>query len=89
MIAITSRIARREHEEAGKVGKQAREILAFMLRRRSDWSRSELSEELGMRLSSVCGRVNELMGAGKLAHATMRECRVTGRKVNPVKLCAR
>jgi len=89
MVATTSRLAYREHEDAGQVGKQASEILAFMLRRRADWSRSELAEELVMRLSSVCGRVNELMEAGKIVHAPMRKCRVTGRKVNPVKLCAR
>lgn len=89
MVATTSKLAYREHEEEGKVGKQAREILSFMLRRRRDWSRSELSEELCMRLSSVCGRVNELMAAGKVAHGDMRKCRITGRKVNPVKLCAR
>jgi DNA-binding IclR family transcriptional regulator len=88
MVATTSKLAYREHSDAGKVCAQAREILDFIRKSRSTWSRSELAERLGMRLSSVCGRVNELVYGGHLIHAPTRPCRITGKTVHPVK-CAK
>lgn len=51
-----------------------------------DYSRSELAAITGMRLSSVCGRVNELIAAQRLEHGPQRSCRETGKTVNPVRL---
>ena len=40
-------------------------------------TRSELSMILDIRMSSVCGRVNELIKAGLLVELGRRECRIT------------
>lgn len=91
MVSTTSAIAYQEHKLVGKVCRQADDILRFIVKnkRATGWSRSELAEETGIRLSSVCGRVNELIAKGRLLPAPMRKCRITGRKVNPVMPCAR
>ena len=86
-VATTSIEAYREHRSSGKLGDQAREIVEFLaLRTDRDWSRAELSEEMGLRLSSVCGRVNELLHSGHIEAAPNRACTVTGKKINPVRL---
>lgn len=91
MVSVTSAIAFQEHRATGKVCRQAANILKFISqhKRATGWSRSELAEETGIRLSSVCARVNELVEKGRLAPAPMRKCRITGRKVNPVTPCTR
>lgn len=86
-VAITSIEAYREHRSSGRLGDQAREIVEFLaLRSYRDWSRAELSEAMGLRLSSVCGRVNELLHSGHIEAAPSRACMVTGKKINPVRL---
>lgn len=86
-VAITSIEAYREHMATGKLGDQAREIVEFLaLRTDRDWSRAELSKAMGLRLSSVCGRVNELLHSGHVDAAPARACTVTGKKINPVRL---
>jgi predicted transcriptional regulator len=40
-------------------------------------TRSELSAYIGIRLSSVCGRVNELIKANMIKELGRRKCRVT------------
>lgn len=86
-VATTSIEAYREHRSSGKLGDQAREIVEFLaLRTDRDWSRAELSEAIGLRLSSVCGRVNELLHTQHIEAAPARACTVTGKKINPVRL---
>lgn len=81
MIATTSREAFKGVKSLGINTRQGRHIMMFLKLRRGQWSRSELSEELGMRLSSVCARVNELMKKGLLESWGTRQCRITGKKV--------
>lgn len=86
-VATTSIEAYREHRSSGKLGTQAREIVEFLaLHIDRDWSRAELAEAMGLRLSSVCGRVNELIHSHHLDIAPPRKCQLTGKKVNPVRL---
>ena len=86
-VATTSIENYREHRSSGKLGAQAREILEFLaLHTDRDWSRAELAEDMALRLSSVCGRVNELIHSGHLDIAPARKCQITGKKVNPVRL---
>jgi len=86
-VATTSIEAYREHRSNGKLGDQAREIVEFLARHTDrDWSRAELSEALDLRLSSVCGRVNELLHSQHAEAAPARACQITGKKVNPVRL---
>lgn len=82
-VAETSIAAYREHRDSGKVGKQAQHILDCM---RPGWSysRRELMAVTGLELSSICGRVNELVGTGLLQEGAPRKCGVTGKRVTPV-----
>lgn len=86
-VATTSIEAFREHKASGKLGAQAREIVEFLaLHTDRDWSRAELSEALALRLSSVCGRVNELLHSQHVELGVTRACQITGKKVNTVRL---
>lgn len=73
------------HRASGRLGRQQLMVLAVMGRGR-DYSRAELAQLTGMRLSSVCGRVNELLELKRLTEAPTRACKVTGRTVHPVYL---
>lgn len=83
-VATTSIQAYREHRDSGKVSGQARRILDSMLGGVS-YSRRELAEHTGLELSSICGRVNELVAAGLLEETPTRRCRITGKSVHPVR----
>jgi predicted transcriptional regulator len=84
LIAQTSQEAYRGVKALGINTRQGRAIVAFLKARRGQWSRSELSEELGIRLSSICARVNELMGKGLIKSWGTRKCNITGKKVEAV-----
>ena len=82
-VAATSRRAYLEHEAAGKLSEQQLAILNAM-EPGQGYSRSELAEMTGIRLSSVCGRVNEMLQVGILTVQATRRCSVTRRTINPV-----
>lgn len=82
-VASTSIAAYREHQAAGKIGLQAQKILDTMLAGK-DYSRRELAALAGLELSSVCGRVNEMLGIGLIEEGPPRKCKVTGKTVRPV-----
>jgi hypothetical protein len=82
-VATTSREAYKEHRATGKVGAQAQKILDKM-QPGVEYSRRELVELTGLELSSICGRVNELLGSGLIQEGKTRPCRVTGKSVHPV-----
>lgn len=69
----------------GELSRMQRHVVGKMARGR-DYSRAELAELADMRLSSVCGRVNELLNMVPpvLAEAPKRACKITGRTVHPV-----
>lgn len=73
------------HRDSGQLTRQQLVLLKAM-KRGYDYSRAELAELTGMRLSSVCGRVNELLNMTPpyLCEAPTRPCKVTGRTVRPV-----
>ena len=64
-VSTTSREAYKEHRDTGKLGMQAQRILTAMIDGQG-YSRRELARAMGLELSSVCGRVNELLQAGLL-----------------------
>jgi hypothetical protein len=37
-----------------------------------------------MELSSVCGRINEMISVGMIREGEKRKCQITGRLVSPV-----
>lgn len=82
-VRDTSIQAYHDHEGDGILGYQQGEILKKMKRGR-DYSRSELAEASGIRLTSVCGRVKELIDKGRIGEGPIRACKVTGRTVRPV-----
>ena len=88
MTAATTSIENyKVHRSSGRLGAQAREIVEFMaLHTDRDWSRAELSEALDLRLSSVCGRVNELIQSKHLQPQQARRCQITAKTVSPVRL---
>lgn len=83
-VATTSIHAYQEHRDSGKVGRQARTIL-FSMPVGVSYSRRELAELTGIEISSICGRVNELVSIGLLEETPTRRCRITGKSVHPVR----
>lgn len=75
-----------EHKRSGKLGDQESLVLGY-LRDNSgkNYSRSELANDLGMRLSSVCGRTNTLLELGLIEERTKRPCGITGKTISPVR----
>lgn len=74
------------HRDSGELGRQAAAVLAFIEHMPArDVSRRELAFAMKMELSSVCGRVNELLKAGLLVEGDKRACRMTGKTVHPVR----
>lgn len=82
-VAQTSINAYKEHQAQGKVGTQAMRIFDAMAFGK-DYSRRELVGLTGLELSSVCGRVNEMVQIGMLREVMPRKCKVTGKTVKPV-----
>ena len=82
-VAFTSIDAYKEHKAQGKVGTQAQHILDFLAFGK-DYSRREIAGLTGLELSSVCGRVNELLEIGALKEVMPRKCKVTGKTIKPV-----
>lgn len=83
MVRTISIDAYHEHLKSGKALKQWQKIYAAM-KLYKPLTRSELSDATGIRLSSVCGRVNELIEAGLVVEHERRKCTVTGRAAHPV-----
>jgi predicted transcriptional regulator len=75
------------HIESGKRWTQWMKIYRYLY---DSWpmryTRSEISDKTGMRLSSVCGRVNELIKAGMLEEGGRHECRITKEQAHTVTL---
>jgi len=82
-VASTSINAYKEHRASGKLGAQAQEIFNAM-QFNVTYSRRELVKLTGLELSSVCGRVNELVSIGLLIEMPARKCMVTGKTIKPV-----
>ena len=87
MPSSTSIANYHEHRRSGKLGEQAQAILDFLAaRKNSNFSRAELAEHLGLRLSSVCGRINELIKGGHVTERPKRSCLITGKTICPVRI---
>jgi hypothetical protein len=87
MIADTSRLSYDAVKSDGTVTKQAGVILD-LLRTFPDrpFSRFDIHAVTGMRLSSVCGRANELMKAGLVVEPGTKIDPLTGKVVKTLKL---
>ncbi len=76
-IVETSRTAYREHAMSGELGRQQREIYRALCER-PGLTRNEISLFTGIRLTSVCGRVRELLDIAAIEVTNRRPCSVTG-----------
>ena len=72
-----------KHIESGKQATQWMKIYAF-LGSQLPCTRSEISRFTGIRMSSVCGRVNELIKGGLIQEHGRRQCDVTSEPAHPV-----
>lgn len=77
--------AYKEITESGRLGNQAKKILAAMKAGR-DYSLQELSRLTGIAINAVSGRCNDMKRLGVLVEATSRKCSITGRSVHPVRI---
>lgn len=85
-VAQTSIENYHAHKRSGRLGAQAQQILDFLQQNwTQNWSRMEIAERLSLRLSSVCGRVNELVEAGLVEERAERPCSMTGKTIKPVR----
>lgn len=66
-----------KHIDSGKQATQWMKIFAF-IEGRKPLTRSEISEMMGIRMSSVCGRINELLKANMIVEGPRRQCEITG-----------
>ena len=82
-VAGTSIQAYNEHRASGKLNNQSQHILDCM-KFGIAYSRRELIGLTGLELSSICGRVNEMLSAGILKEAPQRKCSVTNKTITPV-----
>lgn len=83
-MATTSLDAYRAHSPRDLSAGQRRVLEA--IRPGLDFTRTEIAHASGMSLQSVCGRVNELVSAGRLENGPRRNCSRTGNASNPVRL---
>jgi hypothetical protein len=86
-VADTSADAFHEHRDSGRLGEQQRRLMLWFHQHGGAHTRAELSQATGLRLSSVCGRVNELVALGYLEEGARRPCRVTGRSAHVLAIC--
>ena len=49
-------------------------------------TRNEIANALGIPLSAVCGRVHELLEAGRIEELERRRCMVTGYQAHPLRV---
>lgn len=66
-------------------GERAREILAFLVTT-SGATRAEIAEATDIALSSVCGRINELLASGEVEVSGTKKDLNSGRQVEIVKI---
>lgn len=75
------------HAMGPRLGRQQRAILDYMAKHcHRDYTRAELADATGLRLSSVCGRAAELLALYVLSEGPRRPCRCTGINAHPLRL---
>ena len=80
----TSRSSYRTVKTDGTMGRQQQMILS-LLKKRPGKTRLEISHLSGICLSSVCGRVDELIRAGRLEDNHKRICSISKRTAHVVR----
>jgi len=85
MNRTTSRIAYKEHKQSGKLDQQKQHIKNLLLTE-YPLSRREISRATNIEISSVSGRVNEMIKMGVVEETTKRKCLFSKKLITPVQL---
>ena len=75
----TSKDALAEHRSSGKLGAQQQQVFAALTRSGQAFTRAELAQRTGIRLSAICGRISELLALQVITEGPRRQCGVTGK----------
>ena len=84
-MRTTSMIAYKEHNESGKLDQQKQHIKKLLLTE-YPLSRREISKATNIEISSVSGRVNEMIKMGVVEETTKRKCMFSKKLITPVHL---
>lgn len=76
--ASTSRDAYAAFVMGPELGRQQRAVVDVLGNHPGGMTRAEIAQASGLRLSSVCGRVGELLERGAVEEFARRPCSVTG-----------
>ena len=83
----TSIAAYHELRDDGKLTAKQQQIIDYLHRHPGAvFSRLEISRAIDMPINCVAGRVNELLEKGVIEEADQRPCRISGRRINPIRL---
>ena len=86
-VRETSIAAYHELRDDGKLTAKQQQIIDYLHRYPgSVFSRLEISRAIDMPIICVAGRVNELLEKGVIEEADQRPCRISGRRINPIRL---
>jgi predicted transcriptional regulator len=75
-----------KHHASGRALTQWQKLYVYLSTCSHPKTRAEISATTGIRLSSVCGRVKEMMQAGLLEEFPRRRCAITDEPAHPVGL---
>jgi hypothetical protein len=86
-VRETSIAAYHELRDDGKLTAKQQQIIDHLHRHPGAvFSRLEISRAIDMPINCVAGRVNELLEKGVIEEADQRPCRISGRRINPIRL---
>lgn len=85
-VRDTSIEAYHGHKTNGQLSNQQAVIIDALTRAGRPLTRREIERAAHLTISSVCGRVNELLTDGTLLEEPRRECSITGKAAHPVRL---
>lgn len=75
------------HALGPKLPRQQAAIVSFLARNcHRDFTRGEIAEAIDMRLSSVTGRINELVRASVVTEGPRRPCSTTGIAAHTIRM---
>ena len=78
----TSRDGLADHKETGKLGKQQQAVFSVLTLTGMAFTRAELAQRTGIRLSAICGRSRELLDLQLIKEGPRRQCSVTGKNAH-------
>lgn len=84
MIRDSSFLSYQEAINTGAIGEQCQRIAEAVIEANQPVTRRELELLTGISISSISGRVNEMVKLGILKELDLSICPITGRRVHPL-----